>query len=219
MKKLLLLLLIVIQASILEAQNERYSIPFDKIYTACLSARFSLSGGLGSPDEMKKASYAFDNVKWSVLKLQSVDSQKETSINGHMVFVPTYFKDLIFKHKVYMKAEEYMREAERSSRTRGSEVQITTRAIQGKSTSIYAVRATSTLEIGVVSEVNGFVSWKITIKSPSGQTTTYKDNQNEYKGMPSRRKIIHLGNGISTVILELTNTTDRAKSYAIIVNS
>lgn len=219
MKKFIVLLYFSAQIICSYAQSDGYSVAFRKIYAACLSARSSLSDGLGSPDEMKQAYSSFGDVKWAALKLWPIDVKKEKSINGHFVFLPEYFNSLIVKHQIYAKAEEYQKEAERSTKTRGSEVMITTKAICKKSTVKYMMRATGTLEIGVVSEVDGLVSWKITVKAADGKITTYKDNQNEYKGMPSREKRIELSGGISVITIELTNTTASDKSYAIIVNS
>jgi hypothetical protein len=168
---------------------------------------------------MKQACTTFGNVKWAVLKLWPVDVKNETSVNGHLVFLPEYFNSLITQHQIYKKAEEYQKQAERSSKTRGSEVMIATKTIRKKSTVKYMIRATGTLELGVVSEVDGLVSWKIFVKSSDGRISTYKDNQNEYKGMASRKKKIELGRGMSIITMEITNTTATDRSYAIIVNS
>lgn len=220
MKKLVLTLCTLIYAVSSTAQSNDFSTSFRSIYDACLKARSSLSDGIGSPSEMKQACKNFNAVKWSMLKLQSIDVKNEVPMDNHLVFLPNFFSDLIKDHLIYKKAAWYQQQAEGDDNLRGySDVKITTRAVKAKSSVTYRIQSSGTLEIAVVSETNGLVSWLITVESSEKKSIMYKDNKKEYKGTPSRFKRIKLPQGVCFVTIKITNTTSKASSYAIITNN
>ncbi len=218
MKKLLLIICCLNSFSAFAQTNGNVNADFDRILGACKEARSSLSNGEGSPKELKQACASFNSVKWNVLTLQDIDTNNEVGLNGHFVFLPNFWNDWITNHKVYKKAIEYQKKANSDSQRRGSSdaVMIVTKAIKAKASVKYGIKAYGTHDVAIVSEVNGLVSWKITVIGPNKKYIVYKDNDDEYRGLPYRSKRIQLPSGVCSIIIEITNTTNKNSSYAII---
>lgn len=218
-KPIILIIFLLVSIRGVGQSNGNIDPDFDKVYSACKKAQSSLNGGSGSPKELKDACDLMNSVKWNNLNLQKLEGSQEVSMTGHFVFLPEFWKDLIKSHKVYKKALEYQnKSANKPERGGSSGVQITTKAIKARSAVKYGFKCYGVLDIALVSEVNGLVSWKIIVLGNNGEKLEIKDNNNEFKGMPYRYRKLQLGNRISSVIVEILNTTNKDTSCAIIVN-
>lgn len=213
MKKLLLFLLLALAFTLPSNAQES---DFDKVYQACQLAQSSMEDGQGSQSELTEAYNLLKGASWESWTTKP-KSGKEGNIKGHLVFVPEFLKELIVNKDVYKWAKRYAQQ-ETVAEQRGDVVKMLTVCVRKESILTYELRATGTLDVACVAEINGLFNLTVTVVSADGKAKIYKEKSDEYKGASCRRlKGIKIGNGISKVTIEVENRGTNDKSVALII--
>lgn len=208
-KRLLTILMMMLCCMTIMAQTA-----FDNVYEGCKLAVSALDKGTGSQSEMREAARLLTDAKWVSFQLKKADG--EGSLGKHLFFSEKSFTDMADNHKVKRKAKEY------SEERAGDGVRLCTRVIKGGKTVAYSFNCAGnrTLRVGVVAEVNGLVNLKVRAKRKNSSTAPIerKEHSDEYKGAQSRQIDMPLGGGQYIITLEITNKSEKDRSFAIMAN-
>lgn len=126
MRKRLLCFVLVLLPCIVWAQDRRVWSSLDSTYEACLLARRSLQGKTASKEEMMEASRLFaKNFQLYDMAIIDRSYDDKVKIEGHIVFLPSFFDGLTKDRNIYRFAKMYRESSEeRGVRGEKSGIQI-----------------------------------------------------------------------------------------------
>lgn len=190
---------------------------FNNVYHACVKASDALANGFADSEQLMSSATTLKQSHIQKLALKQTQGEK-LSLKGHLYFSAAFIEARIKDETIYDMAEEYecKRKRDVAKGNQENTVLLTTVVIPAHTTYIYEIGGCSDeVSVGCVAETNGKMSWKVkTVGYKSKKSTTYKDNLDEKRGRVARRQTVKCGERYK-IVLEITNTTKQANSYAI----
>ncbi len=186
------------------------------VLNACNALRDAISSG--SNETLRNANTQYKQIPTKEFASLRKIAGEEISLNGHFVFDPVFIDSLIVNRKTYNFAQRYaeLRTHRGTGATMGGKIFTKTSAIKKRSSIKYSFPSRGHQEIAVVTEPGGAVTLKIYDKT---NDKWYRDTEDIREGKSYRSHAFDLPtNKISTLEVEITNTTDRDISFVIIGN-
>lgn len=212
MKKCVILIVLSISLSMaLRAQTLTPEVQV--VVDACVSMRAAI--GAGNLPALRAASEELK--KYDIAYFGNLRPQKGLpSLDGHFIFDAAFADSLIAGRDVYIFAQRYADRSRSKGKPRGAPVMMANFAVAAHSSAHFTFNSKGPQDIAVVTEPGGSVTLKMTDKK---HNLRCNDSTDETEGRPVRQLVFNLPpKEVSTVQLEVINTSDEEISFVIIGN-
>ncbi len=207
----LLCLILVSSLNMTMAQSVKEILP---VLDACNALRDAISAGTNV--SLRSANNAYKKIATDEFSSLRLTEGEEISLNGHFLFDPVFVDSLIANRKAYEFAQRYADVRAHRGVSSGGKILTKTCAVRKKSSLKYSFPSRGHQEIAVVTEPGGAITLKIYDKT---NDKWYRDTEAIREGKPYRSLAFDLPtNKVSTIEVEIINTTDRDISFVIIGN-
>ena len=213
MMKRLILSIVLLSLSVFMAEGQELSGDVKSVYDACVALR--TAAGSGSTSQMREANMLLKDVRTGHFGTLRLISGETVSMNGHFVFDHEFVDSLLVNRKVYSFAQKYLdRTARRGSSTSGT-VFMKTCCVKADAVVKFKFRAQERQELALVTEPGGMVNMKV---YDSRNDLWHNDDEGLNTGKPYHVRAFDIPGGLSEIVVEVTNKTDKDLSFVVISN-
>lgn len=211
--KRLILSIVLLSLSVFMAEGQELSGDVRSVYDACVALR--TAAGSGSTSQMREANVLLKEVRTRHFGALRLISGETVSMNGHFVFDHEFVDSLLVNRKVYSFAQKYLdRTARRGSSTSGT-VFMKTCCVKADAVVKFKFRAQERQELALVTEPGGMVNMKV---YDSRNDLWHNDDEGLNTGKPCHVRVFDIPGGLSDIVVEVTNKTDKDLSFVVISN-
>ena len=212
MKKIILSI-VLLSLSVLMTEGQELSGNVKSVYDACVALR--TAAGSGSTSQMREANMLLKDVRTGHFGTLRLISGETVSMDGHFVFDHEFVDSLLVNRKVYSFAQKYLdRTARRGSSTSGT-VFMKTCCVKADAGVKFKFRAQERQELALVTEPGGMVNMKV---YDSRNDLWHNDDEGLNTGKPYHVRAFDIPGGLSEIVVEVTNKTDKDLSFVVISN-
>lgn len=206
-----------------QEQNRVAWTPLDSTYEACLMARRSLQGKIASKEEMKEASRLFVKI-FQRFNIPIIDRSyaDAVDIEGHIVYLPSFFDGLTDGRKIYEFAKQYRESSERRGVENNRQVKVANNAVKKGGTLVmqYAPDG-KTIDIALVTEPKRQVTMYVEAFDDKGCKLGERIQRRDsaYKGYSDCvLKNISVPHGTAYFKITVQNKSKKDSSFVLIIS-
>ena len=211
--KNLILSIVLLSWSVLMTEGQELSGNVKSVYDACVALR--TAAGSGSTSQMREANILLKDVRTGYFGTLRLISGETVSMDGHFIFDHEFVDSLLVNRKVYSFAQKYLdRTARRGSSTSGT-VFMKTCCVKADAVVKFKFRAQDRQELALVTEPGGMVNMKV---YDSRNDLWHNDDEGLNTGKPYHVRVFDIPGGLSEIVVEVINKTDKDLSFVVISN-
>ena len=223
MKRQLLLLAFIVLPYVTWAQDRTEWTPFDSTYQACLMARRSLQGKIASKEEMKEASRLFVKT-FQLYNIPIIDRSYTDAIDieGHIVYLPSFFEGLTNGRKIYEFAKQYRESSEQRGVEKRRQIKVANNAVKKNGTLVLQYPPDSKkIDVALVSEPKRLMTMYVEAFDDKGRKIGERIQQRDsaYKGYTDcALKGISVLQGTAYFKITVQNKSKKDCSFVLIIS-
>lgn len=183
------------------------------VYEACVSLRAAV--GSGSAPAVREANSILKSARIGHFGILKCISGESLSLDGHLVFDHEFIDSLLVSRNVYRFAQSYLDKSVRRGTSSADKVFMRTCCVKAYETIKFKFTARDRQELALVTEPGGLVNLKV---YDTRNDIWHNDDSDLNVGKSSHCRIFDITGGISGVVLEVINKTDKDISFVIISN-
>lgn len=207
------ILLTLLALSCFSVHGQELSDNVRAVYDVCVS--LSDAAGSGSAPAMREANARLKEMRAGYFSSFRFVSGESMSIDGHFIFDPEFIDSLLVNRKVYSFAQSYLERSVRRGTSSSCKVLMKTCCVKAFQTVTYKFKARGRQELAVVTEPGGLVNLKI---YDVNNDMWHNDDNDVNMGKPSHVRVFDIPEGLTDIVVEVVNKTDRDISFVVISN-
>ncbi|MBR5299239.1 MAG: hypothetical protein IKU36_03190 [Bacteroidales bacterium] len=211
--KRLLSVTLMLMLSVFAVAGQELSDDVRKIYDACVALRTAAEAG--SAPQMREANMRLKEVRSAYFGTLRQVSGEKVSMNGHMVFDYEFVDSLLVNRKVYSFAQKYLDRTARRGASSSSTVFMKTCCVKAEDSVKYSFKAQDKQELALVTEPGGLVNVKV---YDSRNDIWHNDDDGLNTGKSAHVRVFDIPEGMTDIVVEVINKTDKDRSFVIISN-
>lgn len=211
--KRLFSVILILMSSVLSVVGQELSNDVRKIYNACVALRTAAEAG--SAPQMREANMRLKEVRSAYFETLRQVSGEKVSMNDHLVFDYEFIDSLLVNRKVYSFAQKYLDRTARRGASSSSTVFMKTCSIKAEDIAKYSFKAQEKQELALVTEPGGLVNVKV---YDSRNDIWHNDDDGLNTGKSTHIRVFDIPEGMTDIVIEVINKTDKDLSFVIISN-
>lgn len=184
-----------------------------EVYDACVSLRTAI--GSGSAPAVREANAVLKDARTGYFSILKCISGEGVSLDGHLVFDHEFIDSLLVNRKVYGFAQNYLEKSVRRGTSSANKVFMKTDCVKASETIQYKFNAKGRQELALVTEPGGLVNFKV---HDTRNDIWHNDDDGLNTGKSSHCRVFDIPEGVSGIVVEVINKTDKDISFVIISN-